>query len=868
MTAFTASNGLVNYFDQYSGGSTNATLDTYTISNQSTLTIRTDSNACLNHSVAFGSLDTVSFSGTGGTLNFDPTYVRVIAYTGGSGNSPAFGATITANNGTTGVFLGAWTDWSSECIVPGAAIGATGFIKLGGVSSVGNFNAGALTGITATCSGADVQGWMEVRGDTTATITVPRIGKVTSTEAWFELGTTNGSRGQIIACPTCATNAGVFPGVWIESTAGSGVYERYNGVGSQVALATTRTDASCKFVWSTTTGIRIGNDGTNGVGYLPPTGCKVRIPAIILTNSTRSVSGTGPRVLPTATIATRQEFITTGAGYFDLRGIVSQWYMNFSQAFYVKYKSCAINDAMILSEIASPLDVDDCIVSPTQAQINVALQVVSCFAGGTIQNSNFWRFSLATSGSYAATLNYVTGVTFSGTVHGSLTLRANATTGAITSTQAKNCVFTNATLIGGQGLFVGAQACTFTNTTYYDHTITTTTTSTNPMPMLQLTTGGSGNTISGALLPLPANGPYSALVQLNACYNTFVKSIGTSTVTPLVMNASVTGVIVNCTGNNDGVMVKRCYVSNTRLGPYLFVNSDTNILAENIMGDYADTTVNPGLNAIMKNCGLTSATTGQTSTYGTHWITRFTSTTAGFAEILCNEPSASSAAQCYTTGGTPQFNSSGSVLLTKVGDQVVWEMPFFAIGYTQFTNSAPTITGTNVTFSSGSTWGNHTLEYQVDTGSGYGGSWKALNAATLIGDTFNSTTGFRLKIRATCLTAAANNVITNMRVALTTTSSDQQTKLYPLETVAITLTGLKNPTEIRVFDQGTTTEITGTGAESVTSGSHTFTVPINTAIDISIIALGYQNTRLLNYTASADASIPISQVIDRQYQNA
>jgi hypothetical protein len=867
MTAFVANNGLVNNFDQYSGGSVNATLDTYTISNGSTLKIRTDSNACTNHSVAFGSLDIVSFTGTGGTLEFDPTYVRVISYTLGSGNAPAFGTIITANNGTTGIFLGAWTNWSSECIVPGEAIAASGFIKLGAVSSVGNFNSGALTGIAATCSGADVQGWIEVRGPTTATITVPRIGRVISNEAWFELGVTNGSRGQILACPTCATNAGVFPGVWIETAPGSGVYDRFTGVGTQLALATTRTDSSCKFIWSTVTGIRIGNNGTNDAGFLPPSGCKVRIPATILTNCTRTAGGgSGVRVLPNATLATRQEFITTGAGYFDLRCVVSQWYMNFSQAFYVKYKSCAINDAMILSEIASPLDIDDCIVSPTQAQLNVALQGLSCFAGGGITNSNFWRFSLATSGSYATSLNYMSGVTFSNNIYGSLTLRANANTGVITSTQCIDCTFTSNTHIGGRGLFVSPQRCEFNSPIYYDHTITTTTTSTNPASILELTTGGSSNTINGCSIPLPANGPYTALYTVSACYDTFVKLIGSSSVTPLALNAAVTGIGVNSTGNNDGIIIKRMWLSNTRTGPWAFVNSDTNILIENSMGDYADTTVNPALNATVKNVGLTSATTGQVSTYGTHWITRFTSATAGFAEVLCNEPTTSTASQCYIVSGTPQFNSAGSVLLTKIGDSIVWEMPFFAIGYTAFTNSAPIITGTNVTFTSGSTWGNHTLEYQVDVGSGYGGVWKSLNAATLISDAFNSTTGFKLKIRATCLTAASTNVLTNLRVPLTTTSNDQRDQLYPLETVDITLTGLKPSSEVRVYTAATTSEITGTGVES-SSTSHTFTVPINTSIDISILALGYQNRRLLNYTASSIASLPISQELDRQYQN-
>ena len=62
MTAFVASNGLVNNFDAYTGGSVVATLDTYTISNQSTLVVRTDTYSCPNHTVAFGSLDTVTFT--------------------------------------------------------------------------------------------------------------------------------------------------------------------------------------------------------------------------------------------------------------------------------------------------------------------------------------------------------------------------------------------------------------------------------------------------------------------------------------------------------------------------------------------------------------------------------------------------------------------------------------------------------------------------------------------------------------------------------------------------------------------------------------------------------------------------------------
>lgn len=793
MTAFTATTG-DNYFDGYSGGSTNATLDSYAISGGARLICRTDSYCCPNHTSAFGSLDTVTFSGQGGTLRFDPTYVRVIAYTGGSGNSPAYGATI-SQGGVSGVFLGCWTNWLSEPIAAGAAIGATGYMKIGGVTG-GNFAAGALTGITATCSGADVQGWIEVRGADTAQITVPRIGKVESVEAWFEIGTTNGTRGQVIPCPTCATLASTFPGVWIETAAGSGVYEPYGSVGTVVALATHRTDASMKVITQTTGGIRIGNDGTNGVFYLPPTGCKVRIPATLLTCCTRTTSGSGPRVLPNATLATRQEFVTTGAGAFDLRGVMSQWYMNFLQAYSVKYKGCAIADTMVLQEIAAPLDVDDCIVAPTAAQLNLALNNLSCFAGGTIKNSVFNRFSLASSGSYAATINYVTGVTYSGNTFRSGTLRANATTGAITSTQAVDCTFSNNTLIGGRGLMVGAQGCTFNNTTYYDHTITTTTTSTNPMSIWEFTTGGNGNTVDGISLPLSANGPYTALVTLNSCYNTLIGHIGTYA-SKLALNSSVTGLILNSVGNSDGITMKQCYTTGTRTGPYAFVNSDTNVLLEHVYGDYADTSVIAALNAKAKNCGLTGATTGQTSVYGSHWQTRFTSTTAGFIEITCNEPTSASAAQCYIDSGTPQFNSSGQVLATVVGQQLTFETDWFVIGYTAFTNTAPTITGTNVTYSSGARWGNHDIEFQIDTGSGWNGTWLALTAANLTAQTISATTGFKLKVRVTCATASATNAITNMRIAMTTTDAAQGTNLYPFATGTIEVTNLVTGSRVK-----------------------------------------------------------------------
>jgi hypothetical protein len=95
-----------------------------------------------------------------------------------------------------------------------------------------------------------------------------------------------------------------------------------------------------------------------------------------------------------------------------------------------------------------------------------------------------------------------------------------------------------------------------------------------------------------------------------------------------------------------------------------------------------------------------------------------------------------------------------------------------------------------------------------------------------------------------------------------------QIDVEPKSTPTLTITGLKNPTEIRIFDASTTTLVTG--QENVTSGTFTwqFDPEEHPSVDISIISLGYQNLRLLAQALTlADLTIPVQQVIDRQYAN-
>lgn len=84
--------------------------------------------------------------------------------------------------------------------------------------------------------------------------------------------------------------------------------------------------------------------------------------------------------------------------------------------------------------------------------------------------------------------------------------------------------------------------------------------------------------------------------------------------------------------------------------------------------------------------------------------------------------------------------------------------------------------------------------------------------------------------------------------------------------VSVTLTGLVNNTEVRVYAVNTTTELAG--QEDVITGSFAFTLQAGTVVDIRIFNVQYETADILNYTVpSSDASIPIQQRFDRNYLN-
>jgi hypothetical protein len=159
----------------------------------------------------------------GGGILIDATKVRWLAYTGGSGTVPAIGTNITQGGVTSSYLLAVYATITSAPSTVGSTMPATGFIKFREVD--GLFSAGTLTGITATASGADRVGWLEIVGQQSANFNIPRLGNFTSRGEWFYLDNTTGVANQNILIPTNGSATAYSPGIWIQDgTGGSGTY--------------------------------------------------------------------------------------------------------------------------------------------------------------------------------------------------------------------------------------------------------------------------------------------------------------------------------------------------------------------------------------------------------------------------------------------------------------------------------------------------------------------------------------------------------------------------------------------------------------------------------------------------------------------
>jgi hypothetical protein len=523
-----------------SGTITAAHIDDFLI-NGGYLTVDQDSRYGLNSNTSGAMGDIVLSASLGGTIEFKADKVRIIPYDAGTGNVPTLGVTISAPGGASGKLISVMSALNAAPTASGAAMPATGFIKIKQWNDVAYADNEVLSGISATVNGTDRVGWLEIVGAESLTCTVNRLNTFKVTGAWFDLGTTDGNRATTYQIPSHGSLV-YLPGVWVETAASSGVYEFYPCAGSLTATsANVATDeVRGRWCWISTAGLlRFGHDGTNSSGgFIPGSGRKIRIPNVFFVNCTQAALTAN--VLPNATPGTRYEFSTTGGGVIDISGASMCWYPNLLQPYSVTLTNVGIMTVLIASEVAAPISWSHVGIGQEAANSQFGLALSNSTAGGTIANCVWTRATLASSGHYVVTMSDISGFTFTANrIHALGGNRGNATTGAVTATRANSCTWTNTVVGGGRVLLTTCASNTFTTTTYYDHPATTTPT-TNPMFLFDIASSCTNLTFDGVTFGgLTLVQPYSGILNVGAagCSNIKLRNLGTFA-SPLNMGAA------------------------------------------------------------------------------------------------------------------------------------------------------------------------------------------------------------------------------------------------------------------------------------------------------------------------------------------
>jgi len=604
-------------------------------------------------------------------------------------------------------------------------------------------------------------------------------------------------------------------------------------------------------------------------GDIVRSGCKVRIPNVFLrecATTTRSVNQVNP------TIASRPEWAVTNAGAIDIEYAYSGWYMNFAQSYAAKLHHSCTYDSIVLTECATAINLLDTHTSMFGGLDAVSLLLTSNSAGGTVEDCKFQRGNTPGSSDHAVNISYCKDIEFTNVTGGIIQFARTNGKGLYVS-YCNGLTFNNCRSFNSDLPLIQSLNISINDHDHVDRYIGYTN-STTTYYAINIGAGCSNIVADGITFgfggEVPNVHPYIGIFYSAAALNVKLRNAGTYAA-PLacgtwrpnlyaLATSHVTG------GNNNTVKVQRIYVdNNARSGGFTTINSDKNMTYESIRGGMyvmsamaVFAQVDAGLNSIIKGCRVTNTTTtGQASVYGTHFRDMFLSDVSGRFILACNEPTAETTQYFTMVSGNQKFNSAGGILMGVIGNQAIWEDRVFRKGHTGFRNSTPTM--------SGGTIGNYTIEYQIDTGSGYSGTWQTASGANLSAEVIDPSVGFKMKVRITT-TTTNTTAITYLRFDTVTTAVAQSSNLYVLDTNTLTITGLQAGSEVRCYtgtDPATAVEIGG--VES--SGTSFVLTHSSGGVNgyIRIMATGFQEYYMLYTYSESNIELPVSQVLDRNY---
>ena len=597
------------------------------------------------------------------------------------------------------------------------------------------------------------------------------------------------------------------------------------------------------------------------IGFVPKSGCKVRVPNIF---GMSCATGTrAANIAPNAVIASRPEFATTAAGALDIEYLMAgNWYFNLAQPYAVTMKHVSTFDTLVLQECATAEWVEDFATGMYSALDTPAVNISSNFAGGTFKDSKFLRGNAPGLNDHNCAPAYCANTTFENCEFGILQYPRSSGYG-MTPATSTGLKFIDCTTYNS---FLYIQAgCKDTEVTNLKHVerIVGNTNSTYAHHAVNIS--NSFNTKIDGVTWETNQHPFNGVLVYAGSKGIKLRNVG-SAEAPLSggvwgANAYGIGLVVTEGAANSDIKLQKIYLDKVRTGTVLMNNTNKNTTIETLIVKDGYQKAAHGILATVAtdlNCeikGLTGIQTliGQASIYGTHWSSRFIGKYRNELVLSMNEPTVESAAQFTMVSGTAKFNSSGGLLMGVIGNQAIWETPHWIKGYTAFDNITPTM--------SGDTIANYTLEYALDTGSGYG-AWKTLNTTNLTAESINPS-GFKMKMRITTITTNTT-AITFVRVYMQSSWVAMSKNTYPLDTITLTLSGLVSGSDVVILKAGTSTELANADAVGSTTYNYIYETP--EAVDVCVYKRGYIPFSIRNYSLdSTNAGLLIAQVVDRNY---
>ena len=747
--------------------------DTYNI-NGGALTFNSDTRYGPNATPATGPFGNITGSTPlGGAINILGNSVRLIPYSAGTGNVPTSGTLISRGTAQAELLCVMARRTGGAVTAAGAALPASGWLKVRNVSAP--FTAGVMTGIAATATAPDETGWMELVGVASLTMSTPHLCPLNIIGVPFDIGLTTGVRGQTLQLPAFDAIT-EYPGVDIEDTPG-GAYSFWPNAAANFTGAKLSSDSRCRMVSISPAGLLTLGTGRDGApaGHLPAAGCKVRVPNIIF--STAAAANLAINMAPAPAMTNRYELACGGAPV-SMSNCTGSWFINLQQPLSVSLSHVHSCDQIALSRAATPVVATGLQVGLSNQPAPLALiplLLSQCFEGGTLANSSALRADQTLVTSYIAQLSDLGGVWNMSGLRFHCASDPTAVAGSVIFNNCDNVTVDGIAAVGKRVLINNCGTVNIKNLSYADSPKQATPT-TAACSAVEVINSRSVQVMGITNWPGVANAhPYNGLVAMSNVADFIVTGQGSAAAPYDAGTLNPMGQFFTDLGNNQRGAVQRNWFKSLRVG--LFNSNPTSRRIQASNNYNLDATKSAAINfsdsvsrGNRHNGGVVPPVS--VGMYGTCFRECFTSDTTAQAALVFVDKTSLSANAYTLDAGAPRFTGNGSLVMAA-GDRITWTWPHAMLGWTGL--SGGVIAGTNL--------GNHLVEYDLDKGAGFTGVYKNFIGLNLVAETgISPTTGFKLRMRVTCGASSTTNLLTSILLNGATTLALQNTALYPLVT--------------------------------------------------------------------------------------